>query len=92
MAVVVAAEGVKTAGPDNNQQKTAAGVAKMADVAGAGAEVALAATAVATAAAEAVVVAAAETAMVAAIAMAMAKGKARGRGDCKEGLGVRFVE
>ncbi len=74
MAVVVATAGVMTAGADNNQQKAAAGEAKMADVAAAGVEVALAATAMAAAAAEAVVVAAAETAAAAAIAMAMAEG------------------
>ncbi len=45
--------GVTTVGADNNQQKAAAGVAKMADVMAAGAEVALAAAAVAAAAAEA---------------------------------------
>ncbi len=41
------------AGADNNQQKAAAGVAKTADLAAAGAELALAAAAAAAAAAEA---------------------------------------
>ncbi len=45
--------GVMMAGADNNQQKAAAGAAKTAHVAVAGAEVALAAAAVAAAAAEA---------------------------------------
>jgi hypothetical protein len=53
MVVVVAAAGVKTAGADNNQQIATAGVAKTADVAAAGAELALAAAAAAAAAAEA---------------------------------------
>jgi hypothetical protein len=51
--VVVAASGVTMNGADNNQQKAAAGVAKPADVAAGGAEVALAAAAVAVAVAEA---------------------------------------
>ncbi len=67
MAVVVTAAGVTTAGADKNQQKAAAGVAKIADMVAAGAEVALAATAAAAAAAEAEAVAAAETATAAAM-------------------------
>jgi hypothetical protein len=84
MVVVVAVAGVRMVGEDNNQQKAAAGVAKTADVAAAGAEVALAAAAVAAAAVEAVAVAVAEmSGTVAAIAMAMAEGP-----DWREGLGV----
>jgi hypothetical protein len=45
--------GVRMAGADNNQPKSAEGAAKMAYVAAAGAEVTLAAAAVAAAAAEA---------------------------------------
>ncbi len=45
------AAGVTTVGEDNNQQKAAAGMAKTADVAVAGAELALAAAAAAAAAA-----------------------------------------
>ncbi len=41
----MAAAGVMTAGADNNQQRAAAGVSKMADMATAGAEVALVAAA-----------------------------------------------
>jgi len=50
---VIAAAGVARAGADNNQQNAAAGVAKIADVAAVGAEVALAAAAAAAAGAEA---------------------------------------
>ncbi len=78
MAVVVVAAGVTMTGANNNQQNAAVGVAKMADVAAAGAEVALSATAAAAAAAEAVAVGAAKMAAVA--AMAIAEGKTRGRG------------
>jgi hypothetical protein len=45
----MAVAGVMTAGADNNQQKTAAGAAKMADMAVMGAEVAVAAAAMAAA-------------------------------------------
>jgi hypothetical protein len=76
----MAAAEVTRPGADNSQQNAAAGVAKTADVAAAGAEVALAATAAAVAAAEAVAVAAAEMATAAAIAMAMAEGETGGLG------------
>ncbi len=78
------AAGVTIVGEDNNQQKVAAGAAKIADMVAMGAEVALAATAVAAAAVEVVAVAAAETVVTAVvIEMAMAEGL-----DWKEGLGV----
>ncbi len=93
MAVVASAARVTMVGAVNNQQKAAAGAAKMAGMAAAEAEVALAATAMAATAAAAVAVAAAETAVAAAIAMAIAEGKARGRGDRRKGLGVcMYVE
>ncbi len=82
MVVVVAVAGVTKVGEDINQQKTAAGAAKiMADVVAVGAEVALAVAAAAAAGVEAVAVAAAETAVtVAAIAMAMTEGPEGGIG------------
>ncbi len=92
MAVVVAAAGVTTVGVDNNQQKAAAAVAKTADVAAVGAQVALAATATAAAVAEAVAVAAAEMATAAAIAMTMAEGETRGRGRDWGYVGVPHIQ
>ncbi len=89
---MIAAAGVARAGADNNQQNAAAGVAKTADVAVAGAEVALAATAAAAAVAEAVAVAATETTAAAAISMTMAEGKKRGRGRDWGYIGVPRIQ
>jgi hypothetical protein len=90
--MVVAVAGVMTAGADNNQQNAAAGAAKIADMAAAGAEVALAATATTAAAAENVAVAVAETAAAAAIAMAMVESERRGRGRDWGYVGVPRIQ
>ncbi len=86
------ATGVTTAETKNNQQNAAVGVAKTADEAAAGAEVALVATAAAVAAVEAVAVAAAEMAAAAVMAMAMAEGKTRGRGRDWGYVGVPCIQ